>query len=558
MQLFKKASTALSALLLSTIQVAGQGVPQPTQFKAITLTEEDIEHICTLRSTGEDVFYYQKAPELRFKQKDGAKTASIQVNYISAQGNQPWPQEAIDAFEYAIDIWETHIDSDIPIRINANWVELGQFTLGSAGPSQIVQIDEGEPQTWYAIAQASAISGVDYVAETEGLEHDIVVNMNSNWDDWYYGTDAQTPDGLIDFVTVVMHEVGHGLGFTGSMNVITGETARWGYGSPSLPIIYDQFVIDGNGDEILNREVYPNPSQKLYNAVTGQRGGIYFAGIESISVNRGEPVPLYAPSEWNGGSSYSHVDLATYSNTINALMRPRIDRAFAIHFPGPVTCGMFGDMGWPLAQNCEGLLGSNSQIIVNNTNEEKIEFGVTNAGSTVERVFQITNEANADDPLVARAGISGGTLFSVDSRTQIIILEPGESTEVTVRYNPTTEGKGTGELEINHNASNLPSPFKIFLSGEALAEDEIFELEQNYPNPFNATTTIPYVLSQTAQVKLDIYDAMGKHVQTLVNTQQPSGRYNQPFQADEVSSGMYIYRIIVEGKTNSGKLLLIK
>ncbi len=558
MQLIYKLGTTISALIIFTVQVAGQGVPQPSQVKAITLTQEDIEQICTLRSTGEDVFYYQKAGDLRLKYQAEAKTASINVNYISAQGDPPWPQEAIDAFEYAIDIWETHINSDVPIRINANWVELGQFTLGSAGPSQVVQIEEGEPQTWYAIALASAISGVDYVAQTEGLENDITVNMNANWDDWYFGTDAQTPDGLIDFVTVVLHEVGHGLGFTGSMNVIVGETAQWGYGNPLRPIIYDQFVIDGNGDEILNREVYPNPSQRLFNAVTGQRGGIYFAGIESISVNGGEPAPLYAPSEWNGGSSYSHVDLATYSNTVNALMRPQIDRAFAVHFPGPLTCGIFGDMGWPLAQKCDGLLGSNSQIVINNEGEGQIDFGVTNAGASVERVFQITNDPNAADPLVGRVGISGGTLFSIDNRTQIIILEPGESTEVAIRYNPTTEGKGTGELEINHNGNNLESPLKMSLSGEALAENETFELEQNYPNPFNATTTIPYVLAQTAQVKLDIYDVMGKHVQTLVNREQTSGRYDQSFRANDISTGMYIYRIVVDGKASSGKLLLIK
>lgn len=558
MQLLKKVSTALSALLLSSIQVAGQGVPQPAQFKAITLTQEDIEHICTLRSTGKDVFYYRKAPERRGKQADGLQTASFQVNYISEQGNQPWPQAAIDAFEYAIDIWETHIHSDIPIRINANWVELGEFTLGSAGPSQIVQIDEGEPGTWYTIAQGSAMAGVNFVAQTQGLEHDIIVNMNANWDDWYFGTDAQTPNGLIDFVTVVLHEVGHGLGFTGSMNESTGSSAQWGYGSPAFPIIYDRFVIDGNGFELLNQQVYGSPSQGLHDALTGERGGIYFAGIESIVVNDGEPVPLYAPSEWNSGSSYSHVDLATYSNTENALMRPQIDRAFAIHAPGPVTCGMFGDMGWPLAQNCGDALGAEAQAAINNVDENHINFGVSNAGSFVEQTFSIMNDLNSAGPFVGRVGITGGTLFSVDNRTQIIILEPGESANVRVRYNPTSAGQATGELEINHNGSNLPSPVKIALSGEALAKDEVFKLEQNYPNPFNTTTSIPYVLAKTAQVKLDIFDAMGKHVQTLVNTQQPKGRYNQPFRANKVSSGMYIYRIIVDGEANTGKLLLVK
>jgi hypothetical protein len=275
-------------------------------------------------------------------------------------------------------------------------------------------------------------------------------------------------------------------------------------------------------------------------------------------VNQGASVPLYSPVEWSGGSSYSHLDLKTYTNTPNALMRPELGFAFAIHSPGPITCSMFSDMGWPLAEGCKTNLIAESKIIVSNLQQEEINFGVANIGNDIEKVFQVSNDAAAEGPLVWRSTISRGKYYSIANGGEIVILEPGESKEVVVRYSPTSISKQDGELEIVHNGSNLPSPFKVNLSGEALEQDQIVQLDPNYPNPFNASTTITYALSKTSDVRLEVFDALGKHVQTLFEGQQSSGRYNQTFRANNVSSGLLIYRLIVDGETKTGKLLLVK
>ncbi len=559
MYFIKTVFLTLSIALLSFSHTLAQHERDPAQFNKITLDNEDFKKICTLTSTGENVHYRLSHQEFNSLKKSASKGASIQVDYIARPS---WPDEAVEAFEYAVEIWETYLDSDIPIRVQANWTQLGEFTLGSAGPSQIVQLEGDEEPTWYSIAQGSAISGIDFVAQSQGtsseVNHDVIVNMNAGWDNWYFGTDAQTPGGLIDFVTVVLHEIGHGIGFTGSMQVPTGQTAQWGYGAPPIPIIYDRFVIDSDGSQIIDNQVYRSPSGKLYDAVTSRTGGIFFGGINTIGTYNGDAAPLYAPSEWNGGSSYSHLDLATFTNTENALMRPQIDRAFAIHSPGPIMCSIFGDMGWPLAENCQNLLGTESEIMVNQVLDNKIDFGVTNVGLDIENTFTISNGPNAIDPLVGRIGISGSSSFAVVNSKQIFVLDPGESTNITVRYQPGAEGEVTGALEIVHNGTEGENPIIISLGGEALPEDKVFVLDQNYPNPFNATTTIPYALSQTADVRLEVFDPLGKHVQTLVDSRQPSGRYNQPFQADNVSSGLFIYRLIVDGKSKTGKLLLVK
>lgn len=562
MRFFKLVLVAVSFTLMPFENIIGQGKVQPRVINSIELTDRDFENICTLQASDINADFRIKAAEMRRKSVNAEKTAEFQITYFQESGTNPWPAQAKAAFEYAMDIWATHIKSDISIRISANWRGLGERTLGSAGPTQVVQVTDGGgvPLTWYSIAQGSAIAGVDFLSQLQEdgstEQFDIAVNMNSEFPGWYFGTDAQTPEGFHDFVTVVLHEIGHGLGFLGSVGVAEGSgLASWGLGNPAFPIIYDRFVIDGDGKEIIDRTNYPNSSSNLYNAVTGKNGGLYFAGLQSIGSNRGLAVPLYAPSEWNAGSSYSHVDYTTYTNTENALMRPQIETAFAVHSPGPVTCSIMSDKGWPMGPDCAGLLGTNSEIVLQ---AESIDFGVTNAGKVLSQTFTIANDMNATDPLVGRFSISGNSSFSLAGSDQFITLEPGEQTEITISFSPNAIGVLSGTIQLEHTSENFDSPQIIAVKGEALSQNKTFKLEQNYPNPFNASTVIPYALAENARVYLEVFDVMGKRVQTLVNEDQSTGRYTIPFYANDLSSGVYIYRLIVDGESKTGKLLLVK
>lgn len=77
------------------------------------------------------------------------------------------------------------------------------------------------------------------------------------------------------------------------------------------------------------------------------------------------------------------------------------------------------------------------------------------------------------------------------------------------------------------------------------------QLEQNFPNPFNPTTTIRFALAEAAQVKLAIYDLLGREIQVLVNEQKSAGIYEIPFKAADLSSGIYYYKISIQNLQNS-------
>jgi len=85
-----------------------------------------------------------------------------------------------------------------------------------------------------------------------------------------------------------------------------------------------------------------------------------------------------------------------------------------------------------------------------------------------------------------------------------------------------------------------------------------FTLEQNYPNPFNPQTTISYQLMNTAYIKLTIYDLLGKEITILVDETQQSGRHSVLFNADNLPSGLYYYKLESGNHLNMKKMILIK
>jgi hypothetical protein len=85
-----------------------------------------------------------------------------------------------------------------------------------------------------------------------------------------------------------------------------------------------------------------------------------------------------------------------------------------------------------------------------------------------------------------------------------------------------------------------------------------FALWQNYPNPFNPKTVISYQLSVVSEVRLEVYDLLGREVAELVNEKQPAGRYSVAFDAGRLASGTYIYRIVAGTFVDSKTMLLVK
>lgn len=303
----------------------------------------------------DEIQRYYLPPPIEFYKNKQNKTnaATIIVTYTG------FSAEAQAAFQYAIDIWASLITSSVPIRVNATYTSLGSGILGSAGPSTSYTGFSNQPyaNTWYPVALAEKINGDRLNLNTNP---DINANFNSDFSNWYFGTDGNTPFTKYDFVSVVLHELCHGLGYVGSFSY-SGGVGSWGDPTYHYPYIFDRFIYNGSSQLLINTGIFFNPSTDLGNQLTGNN--LWWNGPNTGTAR------LYAPAAWSGGSSIYHLDESTYPpGSGNNLMTYALANGEAIHSPGSIVLNQMADMGWstssPVTYSISGTIkdGSNNPI----------------------------------------------------------------------------------------------------------------------------------------------------------------------------------------------------
>jgi len=222
--------------------------------------------------------------------------------------------------------------------IVANWEALDEGVLAQAGPNDFFTLST-DPNTYYPVALANSIENEDLDPDNPDIE----ASINSNVQ-WYYGTDGNTPANKYDFVSVILHELAHGLGYLPTYYVDENtQNGGYGYEETNNPTIYDTYIGSGG----ISLTTYTNPSYALYQALIGNsQEYIGFIGVQSISLNDNEYPKIYAPNPWEDGSSISHFDEDYYpAGDPNSLMSPGLAMAEAIHSPGSVGLAVLNDLG---------------------------------------------------------------------------------------------------------------------------------------------------------------------------------------------------------------------
>ena len=290
---------------------------------------------CILRADPTNKFTTVRAPlaprsDSRFSTEGSLATVNVTYNGFTA--------EAQAAFQAAVNVWQTQLTSPVTINVQANWVALSSGVLGSAGPGTFA-FDSGTSR-WYPIALANKLAGTDLTPSADGF--DVVSNFNSTFENWSFATDGVPVSGKYDFMTVVLHELTHGLGFVGLWN-FSGGNGTYGLGTGS-PSIYDVFLENNAGTNLVTG--FTNGSAALGSAIT-TLNNVYFDGTNVLAANSGSRARLYTPATWSPGSSMSHLDEAAYAaGNAHSLMTPFLGMAEVIQDPGGITRGIFNDMGW--------------------------------------------------------------------------------------------------------------------------------------------------------------------------------------------------------------------
>lgn len=264
-------------------------------------------------------------------------------------------QQRLKAFEFAAALWGNIILGERQIRVRASFTSLScdanSAVLGAAGPDNIHANFANAPlaDTWYVGALANEYAGVDLA---DG-DQEIRASFNGNIDNndaclnnrnWYYGLDNAAPGNDIDFLNVLMHELGHGLGFFSTTDLASGALPS------NRPDIFSRLAFDNEQGLFLAQM---SNAQRL--AATTATGSLVFTGqhtqtraaaLLSSGVDSNGFVRLYAPSAVQPGSSVAHFDTVA---SPNVLMEPNLTGTLTTRTNVDLTPSFMADIGWPIA-----------------------------------------------------------------------------------------------------------------------------------------------------------------------------------------------------------------
>ena len=273
------------------------------------------------------------------------------------------PTVARGAVQAAIDVWSENFSSTVPINVNVSWGRASSYGILAAASAKnnFANFPNAPDKTlYYAAALANALAGKDIDPTAPELE--ITITSDAPW---YYGTDGKCPPKSYDLESVILHEMGHGLGF------ISGNyyDQYSGYGRIDQPTPFDAYAQLPDGRRLADM---PSPSIETGKALTSP---LYWSGENAIKANNGIKPPLYAPSIYEPGSSVSHLDERTFSQSgANSVMTPNLDSGEVFHLPGSLLLAMIDDMrvkppagiayGTPQPpQNVKALVSDKSAIV---------------------------------------------------------------------------------------------------------------------------------------------------------------------------------------------------
>jgi hypothetical protein len=395
----------LIAALFGSVLVA-PAYALPTTVKSV---EAPWVHFYADSSTSKQI---SKEPIPRSYSVESAPSkSSFKVDFTNTPGIY---QPAING---AVDVWAQNFTSKVPIKVRVLWErQSNSGILASAAPGKFHSNFKNIPDAdlWYASALADAIAGEDIEPTTP----EITIRINStNGPMLYLGTDGKCPSNKYDLMSMILHEMAHGLGFLSNADY----DDLYGYGSIQQPTPYDAYAQIPDGRRLMDLD---SPSLELGQALTQP---LVWSGANAIRANNGVKPLLYTPSKYEGGSSVSHLDENTFANSArDAVMSPNLKFGEVFHSPGPLLIAMFEDLlakppagipfGIPSApRNVKALVADKSAIISFDPPTNQRTAQIT---SYLIKVNQTGVEKSVTDSPAVITGLTNGSAYSFTVRAK--------------------------------------------------------------------------------------------------------------------------------------------
>ncbi len=435
-------------------------------------------------------------PTTHVKQNPREKVGYIEAKSKFVVNYKNFPEWAKKDFQAAVDVWSANFSSSVPVTIDATWARISSYgVLGSARPGSYFAGFDKAPDSslWYPSALANALAGKDL----DPKQSEIVIQVNSIAE-WNTRNDGLSHPNEYDLESVFLHEMGHGLGFLSTDSYDT----FFGYGTIDQPTPFDAYIQVEDGRRLSD---LPTPSIELGKALTAP---LVWSGPLGIAANGGVKPLLYTPKKYEEGSSVSHLDEATFSQSqFDAVMTPNLDAGEIFHEPGPLLLAMMEDMrrkppvgiavGLPtVVRNVSALVADGSAIVTFDPPANARTAQITSY--TVRNLKTNQIKAVTSSPVVF-SGLKNGTAYTF----------------------AVTASNSNGTSEAANTASVTPQ-----LSWKRFIIDSKSDASILASTTFNGQPAIAYIDSKSGDLKLATWSGTVWVKVTVDGAGGSSGRTN--------------------------------
>ena len=496
-------------------------------------------------------------------------------------------------FQYAADVWESILPSTVEIRVQAAFNALSctptSGVLGSAGAVNVVGNFPTAPLAdhWYHVALGNKLAGYDILS----ANNDISAQFNSSvgltgcleTTSWYYGVDGNAGSGRIDLLSTVLHELGHGLGFSTTTSGATGSYAS------SLPHISDHFLYDDavglHWDEM-------SAAQRAASAIGCNRlawDGPY-AMQEAPAALAPKPVlrvnaPAAIDGDYDAGTATFGAPLTATGITQNVVLvndgaGTTTDGCEALVNGASVNgkialidrgnCGFAqkvknaqnaGAIGAIIADNVAGCPPAGLGGVDPTVTIPAVRITLAD-GNTIKANLPGVNASLTRDPaLLAGADAAGRPKMYAPSTyaSGSSVSHWDVTADPDLLMEPFATPLAPGQVDLTRWMFADIGWFRGLVAVDGPAPGRT-HLLGNAPNPFGSSTTVRLALQRDGDAELAIYDLGGRKIASLHSGALPAGAHSFDWRGRDdsghaVPPGIYLCRLRAEGVVETGRMV---
>jgi PA domain-containing protein/flagellar hook capping protein FlgD len=528
---------------------------------------------------------------------DGAGEGLNDPTPVAPVGGNPGTTvgaQRLYVLQYAADVWESVLTSSVEIRVQAAFNPLTctatSGTLGSAGPINVVRDFPNAPLGghWYHVALANRLAGSDQIPGS----NDINTQLNSSvgqtgcleTSSWYYGVDTNPGAGQIDLLQTVLHEYGHGLGFS---TTTSGSSGNY---SNSFPHIYDHFLYDNSlglhWDQMTPAERVASAnacSRLVWDGASAVAHGPAFLGDKPVlRVN----APPGIAGDYDVGTAAFGPPLTSSPVTADVVLvddgtGTTTDGCEALINAGAVSgkIALIDRGTCPFVQKVENAenAGAIGVIIVDNV----AGCPPAGLGGVAPAVTIPSLRVTLADGNTIKANLPGVNVSLTRNPDLVAGADAAGRPKV---YTPSTfaGGSSVSHWDTSADPNLLMEPFATPLGADlvdltrwhfadigwfdgltAVGEPVAAATPRlsSAPNPFARSTTIRMAMKAEGEAELSIFDLAGRRLAVLHRGVLPAGDHSFEWRGLDASGhrlppGIYLSRVSVEGVSEGVRLIM--